>query len=222
MRHWTASALSVLVLLTGCGQSQSSASDEQSERGPEVRRPRESFDEFDRERYTPLKSEVAINDEYSISAVFPKDHPVCRGDSGGHIHGFYQWLDGDCSEGLWGKKSTRFVSIWADYNAMEYSWSGAPGKYCGEGTEPVDLGVLASGDGRLSACRTKASAPKQEIAVVYLADDPTQDLFKPEDGPELIYTVRLGTDAAAEAGDLETLRAFLARLKLAGSGFKFI
>lgn len=222
MRFWTASALGAL-MLASCGQSQSNADQEpearQSPIETESRRPRESFDEFDRERYTPLEGEIAFNDEYAISAIFPKEHPVCRADSGGHIHGFYEWLDGDCSEGLWGKKSARFISIWADYNAMEYSWSGAPGEYCGEDTAPVDLGVIAR-NGRLSACRTKAPAANSEFTIVYLADDPTQDLFKPEDGPELIYTIRLGTTPRTETADLQALRTFLAKVKLANGSLK--
>jgi hypothetical protein len=168
-------------------------------------------------RATPLESEFASNDEYAIQAIFPASNPVCNADSGGHIHGFYQRLDQDyCSDRA---VSSRFISLWADYNAAFRSWEEAQQGICGPETEPFDIGIAANGAGQFLACKPMVCGEAYVITAGYLADFPDGTEPFVEDGPYFLYTISLGTTEETEAADLVLFREFFANLRLAGSRF---
>lgn len=199
-----AAVLCLALLLAGCGQG---ATDTPPDAPAEV--------EF--EQHWP--GHVAVSDDYRIQATFPEDQPVCVSDVLTHIHGFHQFFAGDCADQS--TASDRFISVWGDYNAAFYDWDQAAALSCGEETEPFDLGMVASGEGRLSACIPKLCGDQYVITAVYLSDSPAMDLGEEAvgGGPDLIYTIALGTTAETQEADLAEFRAFLADLRLDGGSF---
>lgn len=173
-------------------------------------------------RTTPLESNVAVSEEYRIQATFRSGDPVCIADSGGHIHGFYQLSGGNCGDPQ--ESRQRFVSVWADYNTAFYSWDEASATYCGADTEPFELGMEATGEGRLVACIPKLCGEQYVVTAVYLSEDSALWLSDEVDaeagGPDLIYRLALGTTAETQEADLAEFRAFLSQLRLDGGTFR--
>lgn len=164
------------------------------------------------ERHWP--GHVAVSDEFRFTARFPADQPVCVSDSGTHIHGFHQLRDGDCAE----RTGPRYLSVWADYNAMEWDWDKALAETCGAGSESFAIGLEPTAGGRLDACLLQPGAdPKAadtSVVALYVPDGAAGNL------PDMIYTVRLRTSDDAKEADLAALQAFLRDLILAGSSFQ--
>jgi len=206
--------LSVAALtLSGC-QSQEPTQGETSKAGQDA-----YGDWLEQMRHTPLKSEVAINDEYAISAVFPKDSSVCTADSGGHVHGFYQWLESDCTAEAPGVlRPDRYLSVWADYNAAEYSRDDAVELACSHGTSrgPLDATVPAE-IGWAASCREEESDAKEQLIVIFLSKATEARAGFGPDNIDVMYTMTLHTDVTHRDADLRTFETFLRRLKLAGS-----
>lgn len=201
-----AALLSTIMLLVGCGP-QDAANNEAS-------KPTETAFE----RHWP--GHVATNDEFRIHATFPDDQPVCVSDSGTHIRGFHQWRDGDCDDQT--RSSDRFLSVYADYNAAQFSWDEAIRLICGEDTESFNLGMEATSGGRLEACRPRSADADYVVTVLYLADLP--DMFLGDEveggGPDLIYSIWLGIGSETKEADLATGRAFIGQLQLGGGRFQ--
>jgi len=197
---WAAS-LFAAVLLAGCG---SEAVDEPPADAP--------FDPH-------WPGHVAVNDDFRVQATFPADQPVCISQSGTQVHGFHQWRGGDCADPA--QETGRFISVYADYNAAGYDWDEAAALRCGADSEPFDLGVEATGEGRFSACVPKLCGDQYVITAVYLSDSPVMDLGDEAvgGGPDLIYWIALGTTAETQDADLAEFRAFLSQLRLDGAGF---
>lgn len=164
------------------------------------------------ERHWP--SHVAVSDEFRITARFPPDKPVCVSDSGTHIHGFHQLRDGDCAE----RTGPRYLSVWADHNAMEWDWDKALAETCQAGAESFVLALEPTAGGRLGACLLQPQADPgaggYSVVAVYAPDGAAGDL------PDMIYTVRLRTTDATKEADLAAFRAFFRGLILAGSSFQ--
>lgn len=201
-------------VLTGC-QAQESTSGET----PQETRDRDAFGEaWERMRHTPLESEVAINDEYGISAVFPKGSPVCTADSGGHIHGFFQWLEDDCTREAPGVRPDRYLSVWADYNAAEYSRDEAVEVACSDATRRDVFDVtVPEGRGWAASCLEAGDDGTEQFIVMFLPKEHEADGGFGPDNIGKYYTMRLYTDAAHREADLRTFETFLRRLKLAGT-----
>ena len=172
-------------------------------------------DWLERLRTTPLPSEVAVNNEYQIMATFRRGDPVCVADSGGHIHGFYQTREGLCGSHRDGR--VRFIGVWADYNAADYTEEQAISLNCEAGTEPFDLGMEPAGAGRLAACRNELAGVGYEATVVYL---PRHGGAPASEPPSVIYRVSIGIGPRTEAADMAEAKAFLSRLRLGGVGFR--
>lgn len=162
---------------------------------------------------------VAASDTFRMQATFPDDQPVCLSQSGTQVHGFHQWRGGDCADP--GQETGRFISVYADYNAAGYTWDEAAAMRCGADSEPFDLGVAATGEGRFSACVPKLCGDQYVITAVYLSDSPTLDLGNQAagGGPDLMYWIALGTTAETQEADLTRFRTFLSQLRLDGGGF---
>lgn len=197
-----AACLCLALLLAGCGDEVADApvAEDQFELG--------------------LQGHVVANHEYRIQASFPEDQTVCVSASGTHLHGFHQWRDGDCS--VPGTSSGRFISVWADYNATFSDWEDAATLHCGADSQPFDLGLSATGEGRFSACIPKLCGEQYVITASYLSDSPAMDLGDAAmgGGPDLIYTIALGTTAQTQEADLAEFRDFLTNLRLDGGGFR--
>lgn len=183
-----------MLALAGCGHERQAAAE------PEF------------ERHWP--GHIAVSDEFGITADFPADQPVCVSDSGTHIHGFHQSRDGDCAEG----PGSRFLSVWADHNAMDWDGDRAVAEACGPNTERLDLDLQPTAGGRLDACLLKegtdAGAGPYTVVAVYVPSSDADRL------PDIIYTVRMGTTPEGEEADLRALQTFFAGLILAGSSFQ--
>lgn len=186
-----AASLAAALLLAGCGAEPAGEPQAEAPFGPYVSGP------------------VAVSDDYRIQATFPDDQPVCVSASGTQVQGFHQWTTGDCADES--QPSGRFISVWADYNVALASWDEALGAACGADTDPFDLGMAATGDGRLAACIPKLCGDQFVITALYLSGT--------GGGPELIYRLALGTTAATQEADLARFRAFLSQLRLDGAGF---
>lgn len=161
-------------------------------------------------------SSHAVNDEYRIEAEFPPGRVVCVSDAATHIHGFHQFLEGDCSAG--GPPAhNRVMKVWADYNAAEQSRDDAIELVCADKTRRDVLEVTApAGRGWTASCRERGDDGKEQFIVVFLHKDEARDGFGP-DNIDKTYTMRLYTDAAHREADLEVFATFLGRLKLAGT-----
>lgn len=173
-------------------------------------------------RTTPLDSEFAVNDDFRIRAEFRLGDPVCIADSGGIIHGFYQLHGGNCGDPQ--ESRQRFISVYADYNAAFWNWEETREIYCGADTEPFDLGMEVTGNGRLFACLPRMCGEQYVITAVYLSENPSmwlsEEVEAAEGGPDLAYRIALGTTAETERADLAEFRAFLSRLWLDGGSFR--
>ncbi|HSG35333.1 MAG TPA: hypothetical protein VLA37_12425, partial [Sphingomonadaceae bacterium] len=88
--------------------------------------------------------------------------------------------------------------------------------------EPFDLGLVATGEGRLTTCRSKKRDAQFEVTAVYLTDSPEIDLGNEVTGggPDLIYWIGLITSPETQDNDLAEYRAFVSRLSLDGGGFR--
>jgi hypothetical protein len=203
--------------VAGCGEVEPAPEQDASAAAKTLPDPYANF-----ERHWP--GHVAVSDEYRIQASFPEDRPVCVSDTATHIHGFRQWRDGDCAEQI--RSSGRFISVWADYNTMEFSWVEALALSCGTGSTAFDLGLQATGGGRLAACRASYFDQPDVITVVYLADLPEMELGDGAEGQsggaDVLYTIRFGATPETEEVDFAEFRDFLSRLQLAGSTFQEI
>ncbi len=175
-------------------------------------------DALERMRHTPLESEIAINDEYAIVAVFPAGSPVCTSDSGGHIHGFHQRLQSDCTKEAPGVRADRAISIWVDYNAAEHSRREAAAFYCPDASARgvIDT-TVPPGAGWTVSCRELREDGQEKVVVAFFSREREKDRGFGRDRIEFLYTVRLATDAAHRAADMATFRDFLGRLELAGT-----
>lgn len=217
MKFRGASLLAFACALSACGEGRTTASvDRETTANAEENLPDDWLEQL---RETPLESEIAINAEYAISAVFRKGDPVCVADSGGHIHGFYQLHDGNCGDPQ--ETRSRFMSVWADYDSALEGWEGLAAAQCGDDTEPFDLGMDATGTGRFDACIPKLCGDQYVITAIYLSGSSTraQGEGVRRDGPDLIYRIALGTTPATQEADLAEFRSFLAQLRLDGGSF---
>jgi hypothetical protein len=212
LTRWAGLAGAAFLALTGCHAQEAAESETSQATGDRI------GDALERMRHTPLDSEVATNDEYAIAAVFPKGSPVCILDSGSHIHGFNQWLESDCTKEAPDVRFDRKISIWADYNAAEYSRSEAAALYCPDTSARgvVDT-TVPPGVGWTVSCREPRVDDQEEIVVAFFSSASERDRGFGPDRIEFLYTVRLATDAAHRTEDMETFRDFLGQLELAGT-----
>jgi hypothetical protein len=173
-------------------------------------------DELERMRHTPLESEVATNHEYAIAAVFPKGSPVCISDSGSHIHGFHQWLESDCTKEAPDVLVDRIISIWADYNAAEYSRERAEQRECksGQSDAPFKISVPQP-KGWTVTCRNLGDDGQIRVTAAFLATEPDRG-FGP-DRIHVLYSAGLHTDQTHYQADLSAFKGFLGKARLAGT-----
>ena len=196
--RWTASLLAAM-LLAGCGSASVDA--------PAADAPIDPH----------WPGHVAVSDDFRVQATFPADQPVCLSQSGTQVHGFHQWRGGNCADPA--QETGRFISVYADYNGAAYSLEEAAAVRCGADSEPFDLGLEATGEGRFSACVPRLCGEQYVITAVYLSDSPAMDLGDEAvgGGPDLIYWISLGTTAQTQAANLAEFRAFLSYAAIAAS-----
>jgi len=168
-------------------------------------------------RHTALQGNVALNEEYEIRAVFPKGDPVCPDDSGGHQHGFHQWLDGDCTKEAPDVRFSRKISIWADYNAAEYSRDEAVQFSCPDAAQRdvMEIGLPPQA-GWVVTCNETREADREPILMAFFARKPGADSAFGPDDIAFLYSARLYTDPTHRHADMRLFQHFLASLELAG------
>jgi len=175
-------------------------------------------DAWERMRHTPLASEVAINEEYAISAVFPTGSPVCISDSGSHIHGFHQWLGSDCAKEAPDVRFDRKISIWADYNAADYSREEAEQQECKSGQSDAPFRISVPPEkGWTVTCRNTDDDGQIRVSAAFFAKDGVDAEGFGPDQIDVLYSAWLYTDQAHYETDLTVFETFLGKVKLAGT-----
>jgi hypothetical protein len=173
--------------------------------------PPDPYASFDR----AYGSNHAVNDEYAIEAEFPENRVVCVSDALTHLHGFHQFLAGDCS-GEGSPPGNRALSVWADYNAAEFSRDQAVDVACSDATRHDALDVTVPDDrGWAASCLEKGDDGKEQFIVVFVHKDSEPAGGFGPDNIDVTYTMRLYTDAAHRDADLERFETFLRRVRLA-------
>jgi hypothetical protein len=162
-------------------------------------------------------SSHAVNDEYEIDAAFPAGHVVCVSDALTHIHGFHQFLDGDCSaEGQ--PPHNRVMNVWADYNAAEESRGDAIEGACSKANHRDVIDVTVPEDrGWTASCSEVGDDGLEQVIVIFLRREHEKDRGFGPDNIRVSYTARLYTDTAHRVSDIRTFETFLRQLKLAGT-----
>jgi hypothetical protein len=134
--------------------------------------------------------------------------------SGDHPHGFYQGIDRPCEPG---KKTTpRVLSVWADYNAAEYSHAEAAELYCGAQRAALKVSVPPD-RGWVVSCQETIDGGGESLEVAFFAKEPDPELAFGLDQIRFLYSVGLTTDRAHREADIELFREFLAQLELTGT-----
>jgi hypothetical protein len=160
--------------------------------------------------------QIAKNEEYGITAVFPTGISVCYAQSGGHAHGFFSRFGGQAAKcgyygTLFGATETAF-GIWADGNSDEARVKRTDECIDSHKPQSAPIHVLKNLTlpGRFSL-NCQAKRPDGSIDIFLFTQS------KPRKGgvvPAVFYKVWLSTHPHSYKRDLRQFREFLSATTL--------